>query len=179
MAKKEKHDNKMDMKAMMEVYTKLGTPGAPHKALASMVGSWTAKVKSWCEPGNSPMESTGNSDQKMVLGGRFLQHEFSGEMMGNPFNGIGFAGYDNHTQKYVSTWMDSMGTAILFFEGTASADGKTITQESRYDDPIRGPVKWRSVTRIVDDHNHTFEMYSTDNNGKEEKMMEITYTRKR
>ena len=100
-------------------------------------------------------------------------------MMGSPFSGIGFAGYDNHTKKYVSTWMDSMGTAILFFEGTASADGKTITQEARYDDPIRGPMKWRSVTRIVDDNNHMFEMYSTDTSGKEEKMMEITYTRKR
>ena len=179
MAKKEKHESKMDMQAMMEVYTKLGTPGAPHQTLASMAGSWAAKVKSWCEPGKPPMESAGYSEQKIVLGGRFLQHEFSGEMMGNSFSGIGFAGYDNHTKKYVSTWMDSMGTAILFFEGTASADGKTITQEARYDDPIRGPMKWRSVSRIVDDNNHMFEMYSTDKSGKEEKMMEITYTRKR
>ena len=31
-------------------------------------------------------------------------------MKGSPFTGIGFAGYDNHTQKYLSTWMDSMGT---------------------------------------------------------------------
>ena len=40
-------------------------------------------------------------------------------------------------------------------------------------------MKWRSVTRIVDDNTHMFEMYSTDKSGKEEKMMEITYTRKR
>jgi hypothetical protein len=174
-----KQEGEMDMQVMMEAYTKLGTPGAPHKLLASLAGSWTAKVKSWFDPGKSPMESTGNSEQKMVLGGRFLQHEFSGEMMGSPFTGIGLAGYDNHTKKYVSTWMDSMGTAILFFEGTASADGKTITQEARYDDPIKGPMKWRSVTRIVDDNTHVFEMYSTDKSGKEEKMMEITYSRKR
>jgi hypothetical protein len=115
----------------------------------------------------------------MILGGRFLQQEFAGDMMGNPFNGIGVAGYDNHTQKYISTWMDSMGTAILVFEGTASADGKTITQESRYDDPIKGPLKWRSVTRVVDENTHVFEMYEAGESGKEEKMMEITYTRKR
>ena len=63
-----KHESKIDMQEMMEVYTKLGTPGVPHKALASMVGNWAAKVKSWCEPSNSPMESTGYSEQKMVLG---------------------------------------------------------------------------------------------------------------
>ena len=114
----------------------------------------------------------------MILGGRFLQQEFTGEMMGSAFTGIGVTGYDNHTKKYVSTWIDSMGTAILFFEGTASADGKTITQESRYDDPVKGSMIWRSVTKIVDDNTHLFEMYATDKRGKEEKMMEITYTRK-
>lgn len=35
----------------------------------------------------------------MILGGRFLLHEYSGEMMGSIFNGIGVNGYDNHTKK--------------------------------------------------------------------------------
>jgi hypothetical protein len=175
----ERQESKMDMQALMEVYNKLGTPGVPHKLLASMAGSWNTKIKSWIAPNKPPMESAGICEQKMILGGRFLQQEFTGDMMGSPFSGIGVTGYDNHTKKYVSTWMDSMGTAILFFEGTGSADGKTITQECRYDDPIKGPMKWRSVTRIVDDNTHVFEMYGTDKSGKEEKMMEITYTRKR
>ncbi len=179
MAKEKKEEGKMDMQAMMEVYQKLGTPGAPHKLLAGIAGSWNTKIKSWMEPDKPPMESKGTCEQKMVLGGRFLQQDFTGEMMGSTFTGIGVTGYDNHTKKYVSTWMDSMGTAILFFEGTASADGKAITQECRYDDPIKGPMKWRSVTKIVDDNTHVFEMYGTDKSGKEEKMMEITYTRKR
>ncbi len=179
MAKEKKEEGKMDMQAMMEVYQKLGTPGAPHKLLAGIAGSWNTKIKSWMEPDKPPMESKGTCEQKMVLGGRFLQQDFTGEMMGSTFTGIGVTGYDNHTKKYVSTWMDSMGTAILFFEGTASADGKAITQECRYDDPIKGPMKWCSVTKIVDDNTHVFEMYGTDKSGKEEKMMEITYTRKR
>ena len=175
---KRHQEGKMDTQAMMDVYKKLGTPGAPHKVLASMVGSWSTKIKSWMEPNKPPMESTGTCEQKMILGGRFLQQEFTGDMMGSMFTGIGVNGYDNHTRKYVSTWIDSMGTAILVFEGTASADGRTITQESHYDDPIKGPMKWRSVTKIVDENTHVFEMYATYKKGKEEKMMEITYTRK-
>jgi len=31
----------------------------------------------------------------------------------------------------------------------------------------------------VDDNTHMFEMYGTDQRGKEEKMMEMTYIRKR
>jgi hypothetical protein len=179
MEKEKGREIKNDMQAMMDLYTKLGTPGEPHKVLASMAGRWSTKINSWMEPDKPPMESTGTSVQKMILGGRFLQQEFNGEMMGSPFTGIGVTGYDNHTKKYVSTWIDSMGTAILFFEGTGSVDGKAITQEACYDNPIRGPMVWRSVTRIVDDNTHVFEMYSIEKSGKEEKMMEITYTRKR
>jgi hypothetical protein len=63
-------------------------------------------------------------------------------------------------------------------EGTASADGKTITQKGRYDDPVEGPMSLRSVTKIVDDNHEVFEMYGARKGGKERKMMEITYTRK-
>ena len=166
------------MQAMMEVYQRLATPGEPHKSLARMAGSWSVKCKSWMEPNKPPMESTGTCEQKMILDGRYLQQEFTGEMMGSPFTGLGIIGYDNHTKKCVSTWIDSMSTGIYFFEGTASEDGKTITQESNYDDPVMGPMKYRSVTRIVDENTLEFEMYGTDKRGKEEKMMEMTYTRK-
>ena len=178
MARKQKREGKMDMDAMMKVYQKLAAPGAPHKRLASLAGSWTTKTRAWMEPDKPPMEGTGICEQKMLLDGRYLQQEYTGEMMGSTFTGINVIGYDNYTKTYVSTWIDSMSTAILYFEGTAGSDGKTITQEACYDDPVRGPMKWRSVTRIVDDHTHFFEMYSTDTSGREEKMMEITYRRK-
>jgi hypothetical protein len=129
------------------------------------------------EPGKPPVESSGRSEQKMILDGRFLQQDYNGDMMGTPFQGLGVTGYDNHTGKYMSTWMDTMGTAIMMFEGTASADGRTITQTGRYDDPVQGPMEWRSVTRVIDDNTLEMEMYATGKSGKEEQMMEITYTR--
>ncbi len=165
-----------NIKQAMEVYTRLGTPGAPHKLLESMAGSWTARIKTWMGPDSPPMESKGTTELKMILGGRFLQQDFTGEMMGT-YNGIGFTGYDNHSGKYVSTWMDNMNTGIMVFEGTAGADGKTITQTAGADDPVRGPMQWRTVTRTVDSKSFLFEMYGTVKGSKEEKMMEITYIR--
>jgi hypothetical protein len=179
MTKEKKHKGKMDMQAMMEVYKKLGSPGAPHKMLAKLTGSWTTRTRAFMEPDKPPAEGAGTCEQKMIFDGRYLQQEYTGEMMGSPFHGINMLGYDNHTKKYVSTWIDSMSTGIYYFEGTASEDGKTITQESRYDDPVRGPTLWRSVTRIVDDNTLEYEMYLTSKGGKEEKMMEMTVARKR
>jgi hypothetical protein len=178
MAEDKKKTGEMDMQAMMETYQKLATPGDPHKQLASMAGSWNTKTTHWMEPDKPSVESIGSCEQKMLLDGRFLQQECTGEMMGSPFTGIGVIGYDNYTKKYVSTWMDSMGTGIYFMEGTGSADGKTITQKGGYNDPIEGPMMLRGVTKIVDNNTEIFEMYGTGKRGKEMKMMEITYTRK-
>jgi hypothetical protein len=179
MAQKTKQTDKMDIQAMMDVYRKLGTPGTPHKMLAKMAGTWTTKTKAWMEPDKPPIEGTGTCKQKMLLDGRYLQQEYTGKMMGNPFTGINLIGYNNHTKKYESVWIDSMSTAIYYFEGTAGDDGKTFTQECRYDDPVRGPTVWQSVTKIVNDNMIEYEMYTTPKGGKKEKMMEMTVTRKK
>lgn len=168
----------MDMEAMMEVYRKFATPGAPHKLLEGMAGSWTTRTRAWMEPSKPPAEGTGTCEQKMLLGGRYLQQEYTGSMMGDTFTGINIIGYDNYTGKYVSAWMDSMSTGIYYFEGTASADGKTITQESSYEDPVRGPMVWRSITKIVNRDTLAYEMFVIPKGGKEEKMMEMTVSRK-
>jgi Protein of unknown function (DUF1579) len=176
--KKAAAPSQADMQKMMETYTKLATPGPQHKQMASLAGTWTTKTKSWMDPSQPPMESTGTCEQKVLLDGRFLQQECTGDMMGQKFNGFGLMAYDNYTKKYKATWMDSMGTGLYVFEGTGSADGKTINMTSSWEDPIEGPMKARTVTKIIDNNNQIFEMYGTGKLGKEIKMMEMTYTRK-
>ena len=178
MAKDKKPEKQMDQQAMMAVYKKLGTPGEPHKQFASLAGSWTTKTKEWMEPGKPPMESTGVAEMKMLLDGRFLQQELTGDMMGQPYYGIGTTAYDNLRKRYVSTWIDTMGTGIFMMEGTASTDGKTITLKGNHDEPGGGRMTHRAIWKIVDSNTQTFDMYGTHRGGKEMKMMEITYTRK-
>ena len=178
MAKDKKPEKQKDPQAMMEVYQKLATPGEPHTLLASLSGSWTTKTKEWMEPNKPPTESAGTADFKMLLDGRFLQQEFTSEMMGQPFSGIGTSGYDNLRKRYFTAWIDTMGTGIFMMEGTASADGKTITLKGQHDEPGGGHMTHRAVWKIVDSNTQTFDMYGAHHGGKEMKVMEITYTRK-
>ena len=178
LAKDKKSEKQMDPQAMMEAYTKLATPGEPHKQFASLAGSWTTKTKEWMEPGKPPSESTGSVEMKMVLDGRFLQQEFTGEMMGHPYSGLGISGYDNLRKRYVSTWIDTMGTGVFVMEGTANADGKTITLKGQHAELGGGQMTHRAVWKLVDADTQIFEMYGTHGHGKEMKMMEITYSRK-
>lgn len=178
MAKDKKPEKQMDPQVMMEMYQKLATPGEPHKLFATLAGSWTTTTKEWMEPGKPPTESTGTAELKMLLDGRFLYQEFVSQMMGQPFSGIGIDGYDNLRKKYVTTWMDTMGTGFFTMEGTASTDGKTITLKGQHDEPGGGHMTHRAVWKIVDSNTQTFDMYGTHQGGKEMKMLEIAYTRK-
>ena len=178
MAKDKKHEKQMDPQTMMEMYQKLATPGEPHKLFATLAGSWTTTTKEWMEPGKPPTESTGTADMKMLLDGRFLYQEFTSQMMGQPFSGIGIDGYDNLRKRYVTAWIDTMGTGIFMMEGTASADGKTITLKGQHAELGGGQMTHRAIWKIVDSNTQTFDMYGTHHRGKEMKMMEITYTRK-
>ena len=178
MAKDKKSGKPMDQQAMMELWKKMAMPGEPHKLFATLAGSWTTTSKEWMEPGKPPTESTGTAEIKMLLDGRFLYQEYNSQMMGQPFSGIGIDAYDNMTKKYVTAWLDSMGTGIFIMEGTASADGKTITLKGSHPEPGGGKMTHRAVWKIVDNNNQTFDMYGAHHGGKETKMMEIVYTRK-
>ena len=177
LGKDNQSDNQVNPEAMMEMYKKLAMPGKPHSLFATLAGSWTTQVKEWMEPGKPPVNSTGSAEMKMLLGGRFLYQEFSGQMMGQPFSGVGIDAYDNIRKKYVTAWMDTMGTGIFLMEGTASPDGKTITLTGQHEQPGGGHMSHRAVWKLIDPNMQTFEMYGTHHGGAEMKVMEITYTR--
>jgi hypothetical protein len=79
------------------------TPSDVHKKLAGDVGEWTAAGKVWMGPGAPPTEITGKSSIRMILGGRYQVMDYSGDMMGMPFEGIAFTAFDNATKEFIST----------------------------------------------------------------------------
>jgi hypothetical protein len=165
-------------KAEMEAYMKAATPGAEHRWLAETAGEYTMKVKSWHEPGKPAEEAPGTATRKMMLDGRVMSEDVTSSMMGRPFAGHGMTGYDNVTGKWWSTWTDSMSTGVMVSEGSCKVkDSCTFT--GSWNDPIKkGPVKARMTTRWTSPTVEVFEMYGPGRDGKEMKMMEITYTKK-
>src|SRR5262249_18971958 len=166
-------------KAEMEAYMKAGTPGAPHQALASSVGSYDLKIKSWHEAGKPAMEDTGTATRSMVLGGRVLVEEVSGSMMGMPFTGHGMTGFDNVSGKYWATWNDSMSTGLMVSEGTCDTSSKACSFTGSWNDAIaKGPVKARMTSPWTSPTTEVFELYGPGKDGKEFKMMEIVYNKR-
>lgn len=169
---------------MMKAWMEAATPGAAHKVLNDFVGSWETTSKFWMggDGSGEPMVSKGTSEVKWTVDGRFLMEEATGSMMGMPFNGIGFRGYDNFRKRYNSFWIDNMGTAMYTATGNFDSTGRTLTLEGLMDEPAMNQkdkkVKW--VYRMGDANGFVFEMYDPDleAHGGNAKVGEITYTRK-
>jgi len=163
-----------DMMAAMGPYM---TPGPEHAELAKMVGEWDTTIKMFWGP--EPTESKGTATFKMILGGRYLVQEAkSPDMGGMPFEGHGMVGFDNGKKMYHSTWYDSMGTGVMVGTGTET-DG-VVTMKSTMYEPMAGmEVTTTEKSWHVDADTHMFEMYMPGPDGKEAKVMEITYKRKK
>lgn len=168
-------------KAMHEAWMKAATPGEAHKKLEPFVGNWDVTVKSWMSPGAPPMESTGSAESRWILGGRYIEERFQGNFMGQPFNGIGYTGYDNTKKHYVSTWMDNMSTQVMYSAGSADSSGKQMAFAANMADPTAGGKNVRVDMKITvaDNDHHMMEMWGPAPDGTVYKSMEIRYTRKR
>lgn len=166
--------------AMMKAWMEYATPGAPHKALQNLAGNWDATVKSWMAPGAPPEESKATSTFTSVMDGRYVEEHVEGSFNGMPFHGQGLYGYDNLQKKYVSTWVDNMGTGMMSGEGSSPDGGKTINWKGSASDPMTGKVSvFRSTFKQLSADQYQLEMFGTGPDGKESKQMEITYTRKK
>jgi hypothetical protein len=154
-------------------------PGPEHQMLAKLAGTWSADVKSWFAPGE-PTLSKGNLNRNMILDGRYLQESFQGEFLGAKFKGLGIIGYDAAKKKYFMAWFDNFGTGLTTSDGTYDPKTKRYTYLGEEDNPqMGGKMKTRDVLTIVSDDQEHFEMYRMPlAQGKEFKVMEITYTRK-
>ncbi len=163
----------------MDNMTKMGMPGPEHEYIKALEGKWNAVVKMKMGPDAPWAESKGVMTNKMVLGGRWLQMDFNGESMGQPFAGMGLMGYDNMTKKYVSTWTDTMSTGMMVTYGTADAAHKSFTMEGEMPDPMAAGkmAKYKTVTTIEGADKSTYKMFCAGPDGKEYCCLDITYTK--
>jgi hypothetical protein len=172
---------------MMKQMTELAKLNENHKLLADLDGNWTYTIKFWMnpDPNAKPEESKGTAVRKSIMNGRFSTLDVTGKMeMPGPdgkkkemtFVGHGTEGYDNVKKKFVGSWIDNMGTGIMFSEGTYDPTTKTFTYNSEFEAIPGMKQQIREVIKVTDKDHHTLEWYE-NRGGQEVKTMEINYTR--
>ena len=165
--------------AMMKAWMAYATPGEAQKSMAGMAGNWDTTITTYMMPGK-PVVEKGTATFEAIMDGRYVVEKADGNFQGMPFQGMGVFGYDNGLKQYVSTWIDNMGTGIMTATGSSDDGGKTITYVNKAFDPLSSKEQsYRSVLHMMSADQYHYEMYGPGPDGKEMKMMEITYDRKK
>ena len=162
----------------MKAWMSYMTPGDVHKMLAKDDGEWNEEISLWMAPGAPPTKSTATATNRMIMGGRYQESKHTGSFMGMPFEGYSLVGYDNAKKIFVTSWIDNMGTGMMFMEGKWDDKTKTIQFTGKSTDPTTGrDVAVRETFTWIDNNKQKMEMFMTQE-GKEFKTMEILFTRK-
>lgn len=170
-----------EMQAKMKEMEKLMAPGENHKILDQLAGQWNHKVRWWMTPESPVEENMGTNNNHWIFGKRFLQQDVHGKnaKTGQPFEGVGYVGYDNVKQQYTTMWIDNMATGMMTANATYDSATKTFAETGTFSCPMSGEKDkpFRSVMKIVDANHYTYEMYTKAADGKEFKNLEIAYER--
>ncbi|MEJ7646212.1 MAG: DUF1579 domain-containing protein [Chryseolinea sp.] len=164
--------------AEMKAWQAYMTPSDNHKTLAKDVGSWKTEMSSYMDPKAAAIKSVGTAETSMILGGRYQQTVYKGDMMGMAFEGISILGYDNTKKVFVNSWIDNMGTGMMVLEGEWDQPGKKVIYLGKCVDPMTGKdMKVRQVVTIENEKSQYMEMFMTQEGGKEEKTLELRMTK--
>lgn len=153
------------------------TPAKEQAQMAQSVGEWKATTKLWMDPSQPPVVSDSKCKSEMVLGGRYLSSHYTGSMMGMPFEGTSTIGFDNAAKIYVTSWIDNMGTGMMYLEGKRVEGKNQIEFRGKSVDPMTGKdIMVRETLTFTDADNQVLEMYMIMGN-QEMKTMEVALTR--
>jgi hypothetical protein len=167
----------MDPEAMMAAWQRSMTPSEGHRRLDVLVGSWRAKTTFTMAPGAPPDVSEGTSENRWILGGRYLEQAYTGSSLGMPFEGLGYTAYDNVRKNYFGVWMDSFGTGLMTSVGVGKARNDLMKSVAEAIEPSGKSIRFDCAIRVKDRDHHTYEMWTKAPNGKRYCSMRVEYTR--
>ena len=138
-------------------YEKAAAIGEQHKWLGTLAGKWKTVTRQTIKPGAALMESSGTSEFKLLMDGRYLiENNLSAGSLGNS-QGMGAIGFNNITQKYERVWFDSHSTAMVKSEGDYLKDRDEIRWTDQWTDPVAGQIiTTKSSLRRLDEKHMAF-----------------------
>lgn len=170
---------KPDSAAVAKAWMDYATPSKAHEMLAKDNGTWDAELTFWSPDNPQEMKSTATVTYKMIMGGKYQEGTYSGDMFGMPFEGKGTVAFDNATEEFISTWIDNMGTGMMVTRGKYDETAKTSTFHGEMVDPVtKKAKKVKEVITYIDDNNQKMEMFDVSEDGKEFKSMQVVSKRK-
>jgi hypothetical protein len=164
---------------MSQKFESSKTSGA-HYQLDRLAGTWEGTTKTWFDPSKLEDESPIKGTMKLVLDGRFIQHNYTSSFGDKPITGMAIIGFHLELQKFQCAWIDSFhnGSAIMFSEGKKSDNNISVLGSYAYVTPeTEQHWGWRTNIEIVSDDELIITAFNITPEGQESKAIETVYKR--
>jgi len=152
--------------------------------LGQLAGDWYYTAAIWAVPGAEPRWTTGTVTNKMVMENRFLSSAVGGflDLGGQQvlLTGQGYLGYDNAKKSFTSFWIDTVTTGTMIGSGKYDKKDNAIKETGQFTNPLTGTEeKFRSELQFTDAENYKRTIFAIGKSGKESKLMEFDYSKRR
>lgn len=160
------------------VWQQLARPSAAHALLDVFAGTWSVEGKFDTGPGEPPATATGTMTTTWTLGKRWLRQEYSGNMPAlGAFAGIGYLGFDNAQQRFISTWMDTLSTSVITSAGTFNDSTGVFTLVGQFAAPGGQMFSQKQVVTVQSRDRYSIVLILVSPDGSESRTGEVRYVR--
>jgi hypothetical protein len=178
------------VQAEMPDWTRRGLPGAGHKTLEPLVGTWRVHKEIFGTLGRRADAPPLISDdittrREWVAAGRYIEDTTEGTIDGAPYWRRGWLGYSNEDRRYEWVTIDALNTTMMRYVGRrGSGPSRTFSMSGTFTDQgVVGPetvgkaVGQRTTVRIDSSDRHIIELYFTPPGKPEQLADRSLYTR--
>lgn len=151
----------------------LAQPGPEHERLAALEGEWQATYRM-----AGGITITGRVQNRMIMGGRFLESRVTGTGGGMPFESLHIMGFDRGPGVYTAVGFDTFGTFYVTAAGPwdPARNGAVLT--GSYDDPLTGHAhEYEFIWTMRGPDRFTWDIVFLDD-GARQTVMEGEYVRR-
>ena len=159
-------------------WTNYMMPSEIHKSLEKYAGDFAMEITMWMMEGAEPVVINVTSENKMILGGRFLEMTQTGDMMGMAYHAISVLGYNNSDKNYNLTTVTNMGTGTLYVSGSYDTKSNSVQLRGNLSNPMNGKIiEVRQSLQMIDDDTLLIENFDMESGSEERKTIAYKFTR--
>ncbi len=153
-------------------------PSAEHRWLDPLVGSWNVDLR-WLGAGRAETRTSGTSENRWILGGRFLLCESTAGEGPSRVEATTIYGYDGREKRFFSLALNNLATS--YEERSGSYDPVTqsfLLSGRQRDESTGGVLVQRQVLKIEGPDRHVVSVYLDAGGRTPVKLLEAVFTRR-
>jgi hypothetical protein len=159
-------------------YMAVSRPGAEHRWLDPLVGSWTVDLR-WQVAGQAETRVTGTSENRWILDGRFLLCESTAGEGPSRIDAMTIFGFDNRQNKYFALGLHNLATYIMQLSGSYDPSTHSFLLSGRERNEVTGGVVvYRELLSIEGPDRYVLRVYSDVPGRSPVKVLEAVYARR-